>query len=206
MPIISIGPGVPPTDGDDDGNIRPLHRPLRGLKDLKKPKEENVVDRYQNHRLLHKHSYPSVSHELVITDCLSLLLTQVLGMGGHNQTCSTGCRPRLALALLGQPTKTEAFADLAALSSPIQPPTPPILVQLPVKKREAQVQVLLFCHPFYLMASLMQMVRACPCYLTSVIHEALDFGKRWNKNCVLFVISWSKIAQQREPETKQNLC
>ena len=55
VPIISIGPGVPPTDGDDDGNIRPLHRPLRGLKDLKKPKEENVVDRYQNHRLLHKH-------------------------------------------------------------------------------------------------------------------------------------------------------
>ena len=153
VPIISIGPGVPPTDGDDDGNIRPLHRPLRGLKDLKKPKEENVVDRYQNHCLLHKHlvTYPSLSHKLVITDCLSLLLTQVLGMGGPNRTCSTGCRPRLALALLGQPTKTEAFADLAALSSPIQPPTPPILVQLPVKKREAQVQVLLcnfFCHLF----------------------------------------------------------
>ena len=70
-------------------------------------------------------------------------------MGGHNQTCSTGCRPRLALALLGQPTKTEAFADLAALSSPIQQPTPPILVQLPVKKREAQVQVLL-CNYFLL--------------------------------------------------------
>ena len=99
-------------------------------------------------------AYPSLSHKLVITDCQSLLLTQVLGMGGPNRTCSTGCRPRPALALLGQPTKTEAFADLAALSSPIQQPTPPILVQLPVKKREAQVQVLLcnfFCHPFYLM-------------------------------------------------------
>ena len=50
VPIISIGPtgGGPPTDGgDDDGNLRPLHRPLRGLKDLKKPKEENVVDRYK---------------------------------------------------------------------------------------------------------------------------------------------------------------
>ena len=103
-------------------------------------------------------------------------------MGGPNRTCSTGCRPRLALALLGQPTKTEAFADLAAPSSPIQPPTPPILVQLPVKKREAQVQVLLFCHPFYLMASLIQMVRACPCYLTSVIQEALDFEKGGTKN------------------------
>ena len=89
-------------------------------------------------------TYPSLSHKLVITGCLSLLLTQVLGMGGPNRTCSTGCRPRLALALLGQPTKTEAFADLAALSSPIQQPTPPILVQLPVKKREAQVQVRLF--------------------------------------------------------------
>jgi len=75
---------------------------------------------------------------MLLTDCQSLLLTQVLGMGGPNRTCSTGCRP--ALALLGQPTKTEAFADLAALSSPIQQPTPPILVQLPVKKREAQVQ------------------------------------------------------------------
>ena len=103
-------------------------------------------------------TYPSLSHKLVITDCLSLLLTQVLGMGGPNRTCSTGCRPRLALALLGQLTKTEAFADLAALSSPIQPPTPPILVQLPVKKREAQVQVLIFCHPFYHQISVLSLL------------------------------------------------
>ena len=40
VPIISID------DGEDEGNLRPAHRPSpRGLKDLKKPREDNVVDR-----------------------------------------------------------------------------------------------------------------------------------------------------------------
>ena len=42
VPIISIG-----GQDEDDGNIRPLHRPSpRGLKDLKKPREDSGVDRY----------------------------------------------------------------------------------------------------------------------------------------------------------------
>ena len=50
VPIISVtaSSGNANDDGNaDDGNIRPLHRPSpRGLKDLKKPREDSVVDRW----------------------------------------------------------------------------------------------------------------------------------------------------------------